>query len=67
MFMPEPNKPNDRFCYTEDDSLRAGECQCDFCMNQRPEAPDTCKVYPNGKPEEVTNNSFLCESIDFKP
>ena len=50
---------DDKFVYTEG-SLSISDTVCDGCIYYDSENKNTCEVYPDGKPEEIMNNSATC-------
>lgn len=60
-----PNLNNDKFVWKEGE-IKIAKTQCEFCKHNDNDHPNVCSQYPNGKPNEVINNSIKCPKFDKK-
>lgn len=56
---------NEKFVWKEGET-KIAKTQCEFCKHNDKEHPSVCSQYPNGKPNEVINNSIKCPRLDRK-
>ena len=56
---------NDKFVWKEGE-IKIAKTQCEFCKYNDKEHPNICSQYPNGKPNEVINNSIKCPKLERK-
>jgi len=60
-----PNLNNDKFVWKEGE-IKIAKTQCEFCKHNDNDHPNVCSQYPNGKPNEVINNSIKCPKFEKK-